>query len=226
MSVCSCSCFCIFHAPCCIALRFLLSKKGGNNQKEKVERLDEHMQEWYKKTKCPSKIQGKLTVDRLRTKKGWPKLKAKAAATRHLARNALELCIMFCGGSTHDKQMRVVAQLLVRFYELLNQETMFMGEAAKTEIQKLGFRMCMLYSTLADASLRLGTKLWKTSPKLHLFIHLCEWQAVQFGNPRYFWTYADEDLVGQLIDIAETVHPSTLAVSCLFKWLHTVFVEE
>ena len=65
-------------------------------------------------------------------------------------------------------------------------------------------------------------KLFKMTPKLHLFIHLCE-QAVLLGKPRFYWTYADEDLVGQFIEIAETVHPTTMAITALFKWLHLLF---
>ena len=46
------------------------------------------------------------------------------------------------------------------------------------------------------------------------------------GGPRYFWCYADEDLIGKLVEVAETVHPMTLAVSTLFKWLHFAYQDE
>ena len=39
------------------------------------------------------------------------------------------------------------------------------------------------------------------------------------GNGRYWWTYADDDLVGQLIDIAEGLHPRTMPEILLVKWL-------
>ena len=39
------------------------------------------------------------------------------------------------------------------------------------------------------------------------------------GNPRYWWCYSDEDLVGLLIDIAESCHVNTLAISTLYKWI-------
>ena len=64
------------------------------------------------------------------------------------------------------------------------------------------------------------------SPKVHLWEHVCEVQAVLYGNPRYYWCYADEDLVGHLIEIAETCHPMTLAISVLFKWLHCSYAAE
>ena len=56
------------------------------------------------------------------------------------------------------------------------------------------------------------------SPKHHLFQHLCEDQALAYGNPAFYWTYADEDLVGLLIEVAHSCHPSTMATVGLFKW--------
>ena len=43
------------------------------------------------------------------------------------------------------------------------------------------------------------------------------------GNPRFFWTYGDEDLVKWMIQIAEGVHPATLKASVLGKWLWCIF---
>ena len=43
-------------------------------------------------------------MERAKTSKGWPKLKAKAAAKRHLASFALELAIEHDSGSAHDRR--------------------------------------------------------------------------------------------------------------------------
>ena len=96
-----------------------------------------------------------------------------------------------------------------------------MAEEAKAELQGLGQVLAEQFSKLASAFA--GQLLWKTSPKLHLWEHLTEWQCLVFGNPRYYWTYADEDLVGAIIEVAETVHPNTLAPTVLFKWIHLFF---
>ena len=56
--------------------------------------------------------------------------------------------------------------------------------------------------------------------KLHIFVHLLEWQTQETKlNPKTFWTYGDEDLVGQLIDISEACHVATLATAAMSKWL-------
>ena len=66
-------------------------------------------------------------------------------------------------------------------------------------------------------------RMWKMMPKLHLFQHLCEYMIAYQGNPKYFWTYQDESLVGDMIELCQSVHVNTLAVSALFKWVHIVF---
>ena len=61
------------------------------------------------------------------------------------------------------------------------------------------------------------------TPKLHMFEHMCEFQALIMGSPRRWWSYSDEDLIGIMVVVAESCHPATLAISILFKWLHLVF---
>ena len=53
-----------------------------------------------------------------------------------------------------------------------------------------------------------------------------EWQSVSLGNPRFFWCYSDEDMVGQLVEVAESCHPGTMSTTALFKWLTFVFAED
>ena len=60
-------------------------------------------------------------------------------------------------------------------------------------------------------------------PKAHLFQHLCEWQAVELGNPKFYWVYADEDLVGHMIEVGRSCHPTTVATTALFEWLLLAF---
>ena len=204
-----------------------LKKFGGATQGAQVANLHEHMKKWYKATKCKSQLQGKLTVERLRASGKWPKLKAKAAATRHLAGYALSLALEFCcTTSQEDRAIVGVCQLLVQFYAILDSESQFLNPTAKMELPKLGQRLVGLYSFLAGAAAGQGDRMWKLSPKLHLFQHLCEWQSVEFGNPRYYWTYSDEDLAGSMAEVSETCHPATMSSTALFKWVHLFFSKD
>ena len=83
--------------------------------------------------------------------------------------------------------------------------------------------MCKLYSELSTSAYNLGLRMWKFPPKIHLFAHLVEYMVLYQGNPKYYWTYQDEDLVGAMLELCQTVHVSTLAMSAMFKWVHSSF---
>ena len=137
---------------------------GGATQEAAVAALHQHMNDWYRNflsssspsSSSASKVQGKLSIERLRTKSSWPKLKAKAAATRHLAGYAMFLCQTF--GRPEDRAILAVCQLLVEIYKLLNDESLFMSAAGKAQIAKVGQRLAIIYSTLAQQALAAGQK--------------------------------------------------------------------
>ena len=79
---------------------------------------------------------------------------------------------------------------------------------------KLGREICSLYAALSSQH---APNAWKLTPKFHLLLHLVEIQIPRWGNPRFFWCYADEDLIGQVIDAASSCHPSTMAAVALYK---------
>ena len=154
----------------------------------------------------------------LRGKKGWPKLKCKGAPVRAMDKFALELA------ETHlDERQVMICKLMVRFNEIIDVEPMFLSADAKVEIAQLGLCFGNLYTTLASNANARRLKQWKVTPKLHIFLHMCEWQAVEDGNPRHNWTYSDEDFVGKCILIAENCHPSTVCVTAMWKWHLGVF---
>ena len=168
-------------------------------------------------------LPGGLTVERLRTQGGWPKLGGKAAQLRHCARFASEVAGQHDSGSAHDRRRLAVVQLLVRFYDLVEHGDMFFNSAQCRDLVSIGRNLPVLYSQLAAEAAAAGKKLWKAQPKLHLFCHLCEWQIPLRLNPRMYWTYGDEDLVGKLIEVASSCHPFTVHFTALFKWLHVSF---
>ena len=204
---------------------------GGGSIAAKIKRLAADLADWYRRSpSVSSKLRGALTAERIRISGDWPRLKAKAAATRHLAAYALDLAVRFgrvdsLGDfvKTHDELTIAVCQLMVEFYHTINSESMQLSAAGQARIQELGHQFAFMYGRLSKMCFDRGIRLWKLSPKLHMFMHLCLWQILEWGNPRFWWVYGDEDLVGIMIHIAETVHPTTLAASVLSKWLWCVF---
>ena len=55
------------------------------NADANIAALNKKLDGWYKANRVTSTIKGKLSKERVKTSNGWPKLKAKAAGTRHLA---------------------------------------------------------------------------------------------------------------------------------------------
>ena len=179
-----------------------------------LEALDAALLKWYKREKVESRIKGKLTMERVRSSNGWPKLKCKAAAARHVAPFALELARQHL-----DRRMIAMCQLLCEFFVLINAQGMFLDNDAKDRLPKLGRALCGLYAKQSTAAFDTGIKTWKMTPKVHIFLHVCEWQGPSVGNPRFYWTYADEDLVGVMIEVAQSCHWTTMAPTAMVKWL-------
>ena len=200
---------------------------GGGTQQAAVKLLHAKLKTWYSLTRCPVRIQGDLTLERLRASAAAPpKLLAKAAQTRYISLFVLEFAMEhFDRESEVEQSIICVVQLLVRVYDLLNENSQFLSAAAKDELPQIGQQLAEQYSVLASTFHEMSLKLWKVAPKLHMWEHLCEFQCLVLGNPRFFWTYPDENLVGQLVEVAESVHPLTLGVSVLLKWLHLIFDE-
>ena len=68
---------------------------------------------------------------------------------------------MLSSGGHGDRKVLAVCQLLVRIYEILDQEPMYLPTAAKQEIAKVGNMLSDLYALLAADVAAAGPKLWK-----------------------------------------------------------------
>ena len=197
----------------------------GRNQDAQLKALNARIKAFYSDPSFGSKsrLQGDLQLGDLKTTSGWPKLKAKAAATRHLAPFAAKLANEFNAQSLHDQQRQTVIDCLVAFYETLNSGDRCLSKAALDKLTQIGYDLCQNYARLANEALELQQKRWKLVPKFHLFQHLCFTQAPSLGNPRFFWTYPDEDMVGHMVEAAQSCHPLTLAKTALYKYLVMMF---
>ena len=121
---------------------------------------------------------------------------------------------------SEDRRIVAIAQLMAEFYALLEGEGLHLKQATIDRIMVLGSEVCALYAMLSVEAKEAKTKYWKVSPKMHIILHLCEWCIPDNGlNPCYYWTYPDEDIVGSLIEVAETCHVRTLAGVALTKWI-------
>ena len=116
----------------------------------------------------------------------------------------------------------MVCELLVRFYTILDTQGRFFSKSIKKELSQLGLTLFTCYSRLAAEALKAGRRAWKMTPKFHVFLHICEISS-DMENPRFHWTYTDEDLQQVMKKIALTCNAGHVEWLCLFKWLSEVY---
>ena len=109
----------------------------------------------------------------------------------------------FDTGSTHDRRK-------VRWQSRSSWSSSMTSSASRSSLRwwsRSGSRTVPADPASIPSSTRgdnLRKRFWKFTPKAHLLDHLGEYQAPEWGNPAYSWCYPDEDLVGLMIEIAET----------------------
>ena len=71
-----------------------------------------------------------------------------------------------------------------------------------------------------------GTTTWKATPKVQLLRHLGVEQARRSDNPRFTWTFADEDAVGAMMEVSRACHSCTFTETALSKHLVRLFCDD
>ena len=191
----------------------------GPNVKDGCSRLWLMYKQWCTDNKVASRIPSpfKPTTFRLEGKGKFPKLRCKAAEARHIVPWALKLAQENNTESRHDKLRLACVQSLCDFYNQIETKPRHYSEDDCEEAKQSMRMVCSCYAALSREAHEAGLRLWRLVPKFHLSIHLAEYTIPMWGNPRFYWTYSDEDLVGQVIEVAQSCHPSTMTAVALYK---------
>ena len=138
---------------------------------------------------------GKLTLNMLGSRK-HPRLKAKAAETRHLMPFLPQMLRQF-GALLGPRAHHLTKCLdgLLKFYDVCAKEPRQLSVAGLQTLQ---------------SSVLLCLNSWrayrgKLVYRFHIFWHIAE-RAEWLGNPRFSWTYPDEELNRQLGTVAKVLH--------------------
>lgn len=84
--------------------------------------------------------------------------------------------------------------------------------------------MCFLIAFKMNAMSReSGSKMFRLLPKHHALAHAARNAAVTSRNPKFMWTFVDEDMMGIVGRIAFASHGTTLVRAVLDKWLTQFF---
>ena len=132
---------------------------------------------------------------------------------------ALDLATRFDSGSPHGGLRNNVCRLPARFYTIIDENDRFFPDQAKLELAKIAPLFVNIYGRVSRDALNNMLRTWTSTPKLHLFQHVCETQAAKWGNPRSYETYGGEDLQNIVKHIAMACHPLRVSYIVLFKWL-------
>ena len=193
----------------------------GGRQEDRVAHIAGLLKKHYRDTKEKYQLDGELTLERIRKPGDWPAMRCKAAACRRMVPFALSLAIANNSGSPHDRARLGVVQLLDRFYRILDTEPMFPSTEARAELENISLTFMGLYEKLSREAFDAGLRLWKVTPKFHVFQHCLEHQS--WLNPKLSWTYGDESLQGLIKEVARSCHPRTVSYMTTLKWVCKVW---
>ena len=126
-----------------------------------------------------------------------------------------ELCLEQTDETPHTKYRSGCVQALDDFYNLLSNSPRTLDAKALADLQSYGKRIYSYYAALSKLT---HEACWKLTPKLHLVCHLVDVVAPRWGNPRSYWCYGDEDMIGHMKEVAMSCHPNTMHSVALYKW--------
>jgi hypothetical protein len=128
-----------------------------------------------------------------------PQLKGKAAHVRYIV-PVLDCIVQdkIPQDNLHNRTVVKCVHNLAECYSCLQD---FNADKLEISARRLGSLYCALEQEQLAAGIQ---KRWKVKPKLHLFLELSMYLCLQRqrGNPRHFWTYADETHGGLMKTIA------------------------
>ena len=128
-----------------------------------------------------------------------PKLRGKASHIRGF------VPVLDALASKYLQQTDIHTQTVKSCLSYLSKCYQELGDFSAERFEASADRMAILYCALEKEQLDLGVqKKWKIKPKLHLFLELAFYLNKERGNPRLFWTYADESHGGNLRQLAKS----------------------
>lgn len=172
----------------------------GSDRNVKMKALWKEIQAEYGRQSIP--MGNRFPTLRLRS--FWsagksPKLKGKAAHIRYVVPVMAVVVNQFM--LAEDQHTRTVVSCMNHLAKCYG----FLQNFDPAELDASARKLALLYVSLEKEQQDAGIqKRWKVKPKLHMFLELCGHICLQRqrGNPRNFWTYADESHGGSMKRIA------------------------
>ena len=177
--------------------------RGGRALKMQMEGAYREYRNWRRRTKVPCQIRQKFKPTSW-FKSGYPRISqvtAKAAALRSMLYWVAEECVKHARTS-HGRLRAACFACLRDFDAICKNAGRHMTDEEHEEMSQAIENALLAYNALADTALRKGIRRWKVLPKMHALTHY--WCSKT--NPRAVHCYLDEDFVGRLKRIVNSVH--------------------
>ena len=196
------------------------------NRKQGAQQIYNLYRAWCKENKVHYRISSVFKPETIRQRGEPPKFRCKAAQARHIVPFVVKLAKEHDDGTRHDRLKIACVEALADFYEMIEVKPRRFTDDDMQQASLLMKVVCSCYASLAKEANEAGLYEWRMVPKLHLCLHLVDYTIPLWGNPRFYWTYADEDLVGHVIEVAQSYHPLTMPAIALFKQIALISILE
>ena len=117
------------------------------------------------------------------------------------------------------KLVRVMCQLLEKFFSLSEQAPRFLSEAQAQEMNDAVLAFLRTYETLAKYGLQCGRRRFKIVPKFHVFKHIGEDVLRTRYNYRYYHCFLDEDYIGAWKTLATRTSKELMEFRLITRYL-------
>ena len=174
----------------------------GRTVEDRLKQVWSQCQEVYTELSIPNRLPY-LELACFRKPQEYPKLRAKGNEARHFARVLKRLLeINDVGNDEYAMRRKEVVDSLVRLYEILDHNDLFLPRVLVMEGQTVIAKFLRAYNWLAHSALQGGRLRWQLTVKFHYLAHAAE--LLQWTNLKFSSTYPGEAFVGKVAKIAWT----------------------
>ena len=117
---------------------------------------------------------------------------------------------------------------LTCFYELLFLQGMWMQSGSANEAADCLEKAGLHFHALSSKFVRQGRRLFLSTEKAHYCMHIADDLRSSGFNPRFSWTYGDEDFMGRISQIAKATlrgrGPHRLGAVLFERWRTRMYV--
>lgn len=156
-----------------------------------------------------------------------PIFKGKAHNTLMVLHWLTHVVTDFAEGLPADEYIQIIATMMWGYSEMMsvfNRSPQWLTDQQADELSVARNAALYCNARLAAAALEAQQKIWPMKPKHHLVDHMCREAIATRQNPCWFWTFCDEDFIGQMKKLAVRCHRTTMAERVGQRFLLRYFV--